>query len=326
MNTKTLLSPFLRLAAVCLLPLTGAAQASEPVPDEGYLFAHFYFNGESGLHLAWSSDGLKWHLLNNGGSYLVPQVGEARLMRDPSLIQGPDGVFHMVWTTAWAGQTIGYASSPDLLNWSEQRALPVMGHEPRAENCWAPEIIWDPTQETYLILWSTTIVGEFPETAMTNRRPSRNHRIYSTTTRDFETFTPTRLHYDGGYNVIDAALAQTDEDWIMFVKNEELAPVTQKNIRMLRAPTPYGPFSAPSEPLSTGDWSEGAFSIRVGDAWHLYYDQHMIDEYGLVRSYDLENWEVMDGKTSFPPGANHGSFLKVPGDVIRSLIEATPEP
>ena len=107
MNTKTLLSPFLRLAAVCLLPLTGAAQASEPVPDEGYLFAHFYFNGESGLHLAWSSDGLKWHLLNNGGSYLVPQVGEARLMRDPSLIQGPDGVFHMVWTTAWAGQTIG---------------------------------------------------------------------------------------------------------------------------------------------------------------------------------------------------------------------------
>jgi hypothetical protein len=299
-----------------------ADPAAAPVPQTGYLFAHFYGNGESGLHLAWSADGLDWHLLNDGESYLRPEVGESRLMRDPSLIRGPDGVFHMVWTTSWSGHTIGYASSPDLLEWSPQRALPVMAHEPRAENCWAPEIIWDPTRATYLILWSTTIPGKFPETALSNRRPSRNHRIFSTTTRDFEAFTPARLHYDGGFNVIDAVLGQTDGDWIMFVKDETLAPETQKNIRMLRAPTPYGPFSAPSRPLSTGDWSEGPSIIRVGEYYHLYYDQHMIDTYGLVRSRDLENWEAMDGRTRFPADANHGSFVEVPGTVIARLIAA----
>lgn len=313
------------VVALALPALIPQPVSAESVPDHGYLFAHFYNNGESGLHLAWSADGLKWNLLNNGESYIVPQVGESKLMRDPSLVYGPDGMFHMVWTTSWGGLTIGYASSPDLISWSEQRALPVMGHEPDAANCWAPEIHWDPTTETYLILWSTTIPGTFPETALSNRRPTRNHRIYSTNTRDFIDFTPTRLHYDGGFNVIDAALAQTSTDWVMVVKNEELSPKTQKNIRVLRAPTPYGPFTAPSEPISTSEWSEGPYIIQVGDAWHVYYDQHMVDVYGLVRSYDLLNWEPMDGKTSFPPDVNHGSFVKVPGSVIQHLIEATPD-
>ena len=69
------------------------------MPESCYLFAHFYQNGNSGLHLAWSPDGLKWKMLKGGGSFLAPEVGESGLMRDPSLTVGPDGRFHMVWTT-----------------------------------------------------------------------------------------------------------------------------------------------------------------------------------------------------------------------------------
>src|ERR1700710_914243 len=98
--------------------------------DEVYLYSYFVGNGEDGLHLATSDDGLKWTALRGGASFLQPVVGENKLMRDPCLLLGSDGVFRMVWTTSWSGITIGYASSKDLINWSEQRALPVMANEP----------------------------------------------------------------------------------------------------------------------------------------------------------------------------------------------------
>ena len=43
-----------------------------------------------------------------------------------TICQAPDGTFHMVWTSSWTDRIIGYASSPDLIHWSEQRSIPVM--------------------------------------------------------------------------------------------------------------------------------------------------------------------------------------------------------
>ena len=74
-------------------------------------------------------------------------------MRDPSICQAPDGTFHMVWTSSWTDRIIGYASSRDLIHWSEQQAIPVMMHEPEAHNCWAPELFYDEPSETYYIFW-----------------------------------------------------------------------------------------------------------------------------------------------------------------------------
>lgn len=105
-----------------------------------YMFSYFVGNGEDGLHLAYSYDGLKWEALNNNQSVLKPTVGKDKLMRDPSIAQGKDGTFHLVWTTGWWDKHIGYASSEDLVNWPEQKSIPVMYHEPTTKNCWAPEV------------------------------------------------------------------------------------------------------------------------------------------------------------------------------------------
>ena len=101
---------------------------------KAYLFTSFRGNGEDGLHLAYSYDGFRWTDLDN--VFLSPKIGKSKLMRDPCIIQGPDGTFHMVWTTGWAEKGIGYAHSKDLLNWSEQKYIEVMAHEPDAKNCW----------------------------------------------------------------------------------------------------------------------------------------------------------------------------------------------
>jgi beta-xylosidase len=75
---------------------------------------------------------------------LAPKVGKQKVMRDPSIAQGPDGTFHLVWTSSWKGDLgFGYASSKDLIHWSEQQFIPVMANEPSTVNVWAPEIMYD---------------------------------------------------------------------------------------------------------------------------------------------------------------------------------------
>jgi hypothetical protein len=297
-----------------------AASAS----DDVYLFSYFVGNGEDGLHLAVSDDGLNWSALRNGASFLQPRVGENKLMRDPCLLLGPDGVFRMVWTTSWTGVTIGYASSKDLAHWSEQKALPVMAYEPTTANCWAPEVIYDPAQKHYLIYWSSTVPGKFPIADETGRKdrdkPPRNHRLYSTTTTDFETFTPTRLHYEPGMNVIDETMVKDGDSWVMLVKNETEIPVPEKNIFIVRATGPDGPWGVPGKPLPPENvWVEGPTAIKIGDWWHVYFDKYRDKKYGVIRSRNLADWQDISDELVLPKGIRHGTVLRVPRAVVDAL-------
>ncbi len=312
-----------RLVLACCAAMAMAVlqPSAAGLPENCYLFSYFVGNGEDGLHLAWSRDALAWEVLNDGRSYLVPRVGESKLMRDPCLLRGPDGLFHLVWTTSWSGKTIGYASSKDLLRWSEQSALPVMMREPDAQNCWAPELVYDAKNQHFLIFWSTTILGRFPETALSGSRPDRNHRIYSTTTKDFKSFTPTKLHYDGGFNVIDATMIPGGDGWLMFVKNETEKPEPQKNIRLVRTPTPDGPFSEPSPPISGEYWAEGPSAVRIGDQVYVFFDKYRQRKYGCLRSTDLKRWDDISGAVSFPEAARHGTIIAVGRDILAPLLQ-----
>jgi beta-xylosidase len=125
-------------------------------------------------------------------------------MRDPCIIRGADNLFHMVWTVSWNDRGIGYASSKDLVHWSEQQYIPVMEKEDSARNAWAPEITYDAANKEYMIYWATTIRGKYPSDP--GVEAGYNHRIYYTTTKDFENIYPTKMLYDKGFNVIDATI------------------------------------------------------------------------------------------------------------------------
>ena len=308
--------------ALLLGILAGRLTAS--AGDQVLLFSYFIGNGEDGLHLATSEDGFHWQALGGGASFLRPVVGENKLMRDPCLLLGPDGVFRLVWTTSWSGRTIGYASSTDLRHWSEQQALPVMAPEPTTANCWAPEIIYDEAQSHYLIFWSSTVPGKFPVADETERKdrtkPPRNHRLYSTTTKDFAAYTPTRVHYEPGFNVIDETMVRDGDGWVMFAKNETEIPAAAKYLFLARAPVPEGPWSAPSAPLPpSGVWVEGPTAIKLGEWWHVYFDKYRDHQYGVIRSKDLVNWEDVSDRLVVPKGIRHGTVLRVPRAVVDAL-------
>ncbi|MBX2871464.1 MAG: glycoside hydrolase family 43 protein [Saprospiraceae bacterium] len=288
--------------------------------DKIFVFSYFMNNGEDGLHLAYSEDGFNWSSLNNNESFLTPTAGKDKLMRDPCIIKGGDGKFHMVWTVSWNEQGIGYAHSLDLINWSEQQYIPVMEHEPKARNCWAPELYYDEKDERYLIYWATTIPGRFPETDSTGDN-GYNHRMYYTTTKDFTTFSETQLLYDHGFNVIDATIHKTQDEYIMFLKNEIRYPKPEKNLRIAKSQHLLGPYSMASDPVSPKDvWVEGPTAIPSDQGWTVYFDRYMEKRMGAIFSEDLKEWTDITEEVDFPDGTRHGTVFKASRKVLEGLL------
>ncbi|WP_337176366.1 glycoside hydrolase family 43 protein [Paludisphaera sp.] len=306
----------LALASLAVI-LTRPALAADPAvpPGQALVFTSFRGNGDDGLHLATSRDGYKWTALNGDRPVFQPKVGGG-LVRDPDIARGPDGTFHMVWTTGWTHSAIGYASSKDLIHWSEARQIDVMKGE-NARNVWAPELFHDEAEGRFLIFWASTIPGRFPETEAAGD-DGYNHRTYVTTTKDFQAFTPTKLFYDPGFNSIDSTIVRDGDRFAMFIKDETRTPPA-KNIRVAFADAPIGPYGPPSPPITGDYWAEGPSAIKLGDRWFVYFDKYVDHRYGLVTSPDLVNWTDESDRVSFPPDFRHGSVLLVPEAVLAGL-------
>ena len=285
-----------------------------------FLFSYFKDNGQDGLHLAYSTNGLEWKELQGGKSFLKPEAGGDKLMRDPFIMQGPDGIFHMVWTCSWKERQIGYASSRDLINWSEQKTIMVMAKEPTAKNCWAPEMVYESQNKNYIIFWATTIPGRHSVVAGSETEKGLNHRIYSTTTVDFEQFSPTKLFFNPDFSVIDATIFQRGKTYYMFLKNENPNP-PEKNIRVTRSNHASGPYPiVVSDPITGNYWAEGPTVLAVGESVYVYFDKYRDHKYGAVRSMDMKIWEDVSDKIIFPEGVRHGTAFEVNRQLFNQLI------
>ena len=287
--------------------------------DDVYLFAYFKNNGQDGLHLAYSYDGFKWIPLKNDSSFLKPAVANDKLMRDPCIIRGADGLFHMVWTVSWNDKGIGYANSPDLVRWSPQQFIPVMMHEDSARNCWAPEITYDKKNKEYMIYWATTIPGRFAGGEATGD-VKHNHRIYCVVTKEFKSFSKTKLLYDKGFNVIDASIVHDGKNYIMFLKDETRNP-PQKNIRTTTSMKLIGDYGLSSLPITGNYWAEGPTAVKIADLWVVYFDKYQDHKYGAVVSKDLVTWTDISDKIQMPEGMRHGSVLIITRSELAVLLK-----
>lgn len=301
-----------------ILSLQSKCNPREELEKDIYLFSYFIGNGEDGLHLSYSEDGYNFERLAEGQPFLTPHVGKDKLMRDPNIIRGGDGKFHMVWTVSWTDKGLGYASSEDLINWSEQSFIPVMAHEPEARNTWAPEIFYDEEDDNYMIYWSSTIRGKFPET-QADADDGYNHRIYYVTTKDFQEFSETKLLYEPGFNVIDGTIIKEDSHYIMFVKDETIEPA-EKNIRITKSDRLTGGYSPAGEPITGDYWAEGPTAAKVDGLWVVYFDKYIEKQMGAMASPDLINWTDISDKINFPKGSRHGSVIMISRDELMPLM------
>ena len=116
------------LVGVCMVLLFSCQ-----TEKEFYVSTSFHEPADEGLRFIYSKDGIHWDSI--AGTWLKPEVGTQKIMRDPSIVRSADGTYHLVWTSSWKGdQGFGYANSKDLIHWSEEKFIPVMEHDSTAVN------------------------------------------------------------------------------------------------------------------------------------------------------------------------------------------------
>ena len=279
--------------------------------NSAFLFTSFHDADQKYLRFLYSYDGYHW--TNVPGTFLEAKVGLSRQFRDPSISQGPDGVFHLVWTAGWRkDQGFGYADSTDLIHWSEQKFIPVMTNEPTTVNVWAPEVFYDGGQ--FYIYWASTIPGRFPD----HLEPTNNNqRLYFTVTRDFETFAPTKLFFDPDYSVIDPFVLQ-DGDHYVLVHKDNSRP--QLCLRVAFGESPAGPWHDSSQPF-TYKYCEGPCALKVGDDWLIYFDAYRKKIYGAMSTRDFKTFTDITDQVSFPPGHKHGTAIRVSRAILDNLLQ-----
>lgn len=295
--------------------MASGAMGAVPAPDGRGPFVFAYFRADdrvdqaSGLHLAVSHDGTRFEAVNGGEPMLRPQVGD-NILRDPCLFRGPspESPFHLVWTTGWRNTTIGHATSFDLVDWSVQQAVPVMADFPGAQNAWAPEGIWHPGLNAFVLFWSSSVPGKFSE-ALGTSKGGLNNRIFYTVTRDFRSFSPGKVLFDPGFPVIDATFLRGGDGRLHLVVKDERSHPLKKDIRIAGAASPTGPFGPLSPPL-TDHWTEGPTAIWLAGRYRIYFDGYRAKQYGAIESADLTHWTPVHD-LAMPTGARHGTVLPI---------------
>jgi hypothetical protein len=277
-----------------------------------YLFTSFHEPATDGLRLLYSDDACHWTDFNK--TFLKPEIGTQRVMRDPSIVQGPDGTFHLVWTCSWKGDKgFGYANSKDLIHWSAQKLIPVMEHEPSTVNVWAPEISYEAKTGEFIIIWASTVPFRF---ARGIEEENNNHRMYYVTTKDFNTFSKARLFLDPGFSVIDAVIVKRKaEDYVLVLKDNTRP---NRNLKVAFGTQVAGPYGQASQNFST-NLTEGPTVVKKGKNWLIYYDAYGKKNYSAMKTADFKVFEDVSTEVSVPEGHKHGTIIKIRKSVIRQL-------
>lgn len=164
-STRSAIALFI-LNLICCCPVFGNE------PDSAFLFSYTIDReGRNGLHFAWSLDRNHWHPIGPEHSFLYSDYGawgSEKEIFSPFLIQGPDGVWHFVWSLNDRDGALGHAASSNLVDWGRQ-SYPILSDK---GNCLLPEVMYD--QSGFIVSWLSAAGGDTT--------------VYTARTRDFKTW------------------------------------------------------------------------------------------------------------------------------------------
>jgi hypothetical protein len=296
----------------------------------GYLYVHFKRETADGeqIHFALSdgNDPLHFDDLNGGKPVLFSTLGEGGV-RDPHIVRAPGGDrFYMVATDLRAHDGLGWESyvrhgsrsimiweSADLIDWGAGRLVEVA--PPEAGNAWAPESIWDPVHEAFLVHWSSTLYEDPDHTGTSHQRILRSY------TRDFREFSTPEVWVDRGWHTIDATVIPHRGHYHRFLKDERS--------RDRSVPQGKSVFSEMSASLSADSWdplSEGIgldvisqgegpliYRANTEEKWFLWIDEFTDERrYVPFETTDLDggHWTACE-QFRLPKDPCHGVVLPV---------------
>ncbi|WP_308366300.1 MULTISPECIES: glycoside hydrolase family 43 protein [unclassified Microbulbifer] len=298
----------------------------------GYLFVTF--RGEATpmteqVYFMTSENGQDWKALNDAEPVLTSGVGE-KGVRDPYIIRSNDNrKFYLVATDLsinlnpdWgraqtaASQSIVIWESEDLVNWSEPRLVKVAPDN--AGNTWAPEVVYDEGNETYMVFWAS-------KTADDNYS---KQRIWAVRTKDFETFSEPFVYIEKPTTVIDTTIVKEGDTYYRFTKDEKYKAITMERSEQLMT----GWEDIEGFTLKSLQGYEGPTSFVIEQPhddkpakWTLLLDYYSQGKgYQAFVTDDLSSGEFEEGEPmNFPfDPVRHGSVLTLTTEEFSRLQEA----
>ena len=268
----------------------------DPAPssdEDKYLFAYFTGNTNDGekLRYAVSTDGINFAPLNRGEPVWNPDnfnasdidvypdnsgnIGVTKHIRDPYIFKGQNGKYYVL-ATDLSTPDYGFNNNSKLLVWEldnpedidETTPWSIDAWDWFAEMCggyvnrsWAPQAIWDPVEEMYMMYWAIGYVEG--KTVM--------YYIY---TPDFKTFvgTPKRLVNYGNADNIDGDITYSESEGLYYLwyKNE-----LTSTLGYATSPTCCGPYTN-TQTIQANDGLEGCQVHQLTDGSYIL----LADAYG----------------------------------------------
>jgi sucrose-6-phosphate hydrolase SacC (GH32 family) len=303
-----------------------------------YLFVHFKEkrtpDGEQ-VYFGISKDGFKWSPVNDGQPVLWSYFGDKGvrdlsinrtqsgeyviLATDLSLAYGMLNQYHHSWAeiSKNGSQQLVQWRSKDLIHWSKQEMISIPGAE-KFGCLWAPDVIFDPAHQDYVVNWSSPLKQESGDTKA----------IYYSRTKDFKTYTEAQLLYQKpDSSVIDSAMYEENGQFYLFVKSDK----NPETIILLQSDHVTGPFSRVNafddsmKQIAAGKYeAPTAFQLPDGK-WTLFLDFYGTGAEGqgyvpfVGSSLAAGKFERSDQAFSFPYGFKHGTIIQIPDDAYTRL-------
>lgn len=258
----------LGMAAAVPLAATGAltlGARTAHAADSAYVMAYFtesttMLEADYGLHLAVSTDGLRWMPLNQNNPVVTPALGAGGL-RDPFVLRKQDGTFVVLATdlkgTDWSRNSVNIHvwDSTDLRSFTGYRLLKL--HDMTGTHSWAPEAYWDAGRGQYGILYSSV-------------NSSGHNVIMVSYTTDFRTTQSPQVFFDPGYDVIDGNLTVgvNGVNYLYFKRDQTLVGARSTSLN----PGSFTVFSTPA--AHGGTEAPTVVKSLTSSTWYLWGDTY----------------------------------------------------
>lgn len=288
-----------------------------------YLFAYFLGNApeQERLSYAVSRDGYHFTALNGGKAVWQSSVGTG-CIRDPYIFKGEDGLWRMLATDmksllGWSSnRNLISAKSTDLVHWFDESLIEIANKYPNMQGCdraWAPQAIYDPDEQSYMIYFAARVPGTDDRTVM--------YYAYSKDLMKLDTAPKLLFAPANGNDAIDSDIIRANGKYYMYYKNE-----TNKRIYLATADKANGPYQEIKQ-ISEGSLGvEGPNIYKVigKDEWLLMSDAYGDGYYVMQKTTDLENFTTVSRSDysfdGFTP--RHGYVIPITADQYTALTGA----